>query len=452
MWNWLTWDLARWIGGGLLVLAALALTRVRSQFLPRLPWSLGWRVSWVFDRVLPGGVVRMIVGWLALALVVAGGVMTGLLWLLGWPSLPSGAAFGASQLLELLKIALAVVAGLGGVVLLAVNLRKQRVAEQEHDLAVERGEREKTQAFNERFGAAAEQLAHASSAVRLAGVYAMAGLADDWRAQQQVCVDVLCGYLRLSTEPDAPGEREVRAAILQVIREHTRPNRLRHWSHSNFDLSGVVFENADFSGLDFRGALVLDRADFTGALCSFEGTTFSGTLSCHGTDFLAERTTFANADFDRARAEFVGARFAGVADFSRIDLSSIAIDFYRVDFSSAKVDFSLAIVRGGTLRFDRCDFVSADLDLSGANVLLDEDEVTSGRIAVQRCRFEESTVDLRDGGRSPLLFWFVGSRFDRVEFSRGWAATGWLNLRDCELAGGTEIPDSWLRVPHTSSR
>ncbi|AXB46363.1 pentapeptide repeat-containing protein [Amycolatopsis albispora] len=452
MWNWLTWDVVRWIGGGALVLAALSLARIRGQFVPHWPgWLVRSGLGRAFDRVLPGGLTRMVVGWLLLALLVAGGVMTGLLWLLGWPSLPPGAAFTATQLLELLKIALAVVAGLGGVVLLAVNLRKQRVAEQEHELAVERGEREKTQAFNERFGAAAEQLAHASSAVRLAGVYAMAGPADDWSAKNQVCVDVLCGYLRLSTEPDAPGEAEVRAAILQVIREHTA-SRASGWTHLDFDFSGVTFENADFSGLTFEGSLVLDRADFTGALCSFEDTAFSGTLSCHGTDFLAERTTFANATFEHARAEFVGARFAGVADFSRIDLSSIAIDFYRVDFSEAKVDFSRATVRGGTLRFVRCDFVSAELDLSRANGMLYDDEVATGRITMQRCRFEESTVDLRDGSRSPLLFWIVRSRFDRVEFPGDRSGDAWLNLRDCELVGGTEIPEGWLRVRHASSR
>ena len=90
------------------------------------------------------------------------------------------------------------VAGFGGVVLLAVNYRKQRVAEDEHDLAVQRAEREVVQKFNERFGSAAEQLANESAAVRLAGVYAMAGLADDWVDKRQVCVDVLCGYFRIT--------------------------------------------------------------------------------------------------------------------------------------------------------------------------------------------------------------------------------------------------------------
>ncbi|QFU94578.1 pentapeptide repeat-containing protein [Amycolatopsis sp. YIM 10] len=368
MWNWLTWQAGAGIGGGLLLLAALVVAR-------------------------RGGIATTVLGWLVVALVVAGGVLTGLLWLLGWPSLPPGAAFGPPQLLELLKIALAVVAGLGGVVLLAVNLRRQRVTEKEHELAERHGHREATRAFNERFGVAAEQLAHASPAVRLAGVYAMAGLADGWSAQRQVCVGVLCGYLRVAPDPDETGEREVRAAVLKVIRERT--GRYGRWSLLTFDFSDVVFENADFSGLTFRGRVVFDRADFTGALTSFEGTRFSGKLSCHGTDFLAERTTFAKSVFRDAAAEFVGARFTGALDFYGSKLNSADVDFFRVDFSGVVADFSLLGVRDGTLRFNRCDFVTGLFDLSRANFATAEEFYSYNRIEVAYCRFERSTVDIR---------------------------------------------------------
>src|SRR5262249_1027495 len=51
--------------------------------------------------------------------------------------------------------------------------------------------------LNERFATAADQLGSDKPAVRLAGVYAMAGLADDWEENRQTCVDVLCAYLRM---------------------------------------------------------------------------------------------------------------------------------------------------------------------------------------------------------------------------------------------------------------
>ncbi len=78
----------------------------------------------------------------------------------------------------------------------------------------------------QRYTTAADQLGHEKAAVRLAGVYAMARLADDWIEQRQVCIDVLCAYLRMPYEPDPvsekhrEGEREVRFAIIRIIRDH----------------------------------------------------------------------------------------------------------------------------------------------------------------------------------------------------------------------------------------
>src|SRR6266496_4897676 len=60
--------------------------------------------------------------------------------------------------------------------------------------------------LNERFATAAGQLgSDKPPPVRLAGVYAMAGLADDWEENRQTCVDVLCAYLRIPYEPDPVG-------------------------------------------------------------------------------------------------------------------------------------------------------------------------------------------------------------------------------------------------------
>ena len=65
---------------------------------------------------------------------------------------------------------------------------------------------QRTRTLNERFATAADKLgSDKPPAVRLAGVYAMAGLADDWPENRQTCVDVLCAYLRLPYEPD-PGD------------------------------------------------------------------------------------------------------------------------------------------------------------------------------------------------------------------------------------------------------
>ncbi len=60
---------------------------------------------------------------------------------------------------------------------------------------------QRTRTLNERFATAAEQLGSDKPAVRLAGVHAMAGLADDWEENRHTCIDVLCAYLRMPYEP-----------------------------------------------------------------------------------------------------------------------------------------------------------------------------------------------------------------------------------------------------------
>lgn len=111
---------------------------------------------------------------------------------------------------------------------------------------------ERIQLLNERFATAAGLLAHPGPASRLAGVHAMAGLADDWVERRQTCIDVLCAYLRLpySTEPPetAPNgerlawqaDREVRHTVMRVIRDHLKGKKIGEsapWAGRDFDFS-----------------------------------------------------------------------------------------------------------------------------------------------------------------------------------------------------------------------
>jgi hypothetical protein len=67
-------------------------------------------------------------------------------------------------------------------------------------------ERAHAEGLAKRYQDAASQLGNANAAIRLAGVYSMARLADDWEHQRQTCVDVLCAYMRMSfqQEPSKP--------------------------------------------------------------------------------------------------------------------------------------------------------------------------------------------------------------------------------------------------------
>src|SRR5204862_2869778 len=106
---------------------------------------------------------------------------------------------------------------------------------------------QRTRTLNERFATAAGQLGEdRPPAVRLAGVYAMAGLADDWTENRQTCIDVLCAYLRLPYEPDPGGDapaderlafrasREVRHTVIRVITAHLRQGAAMSWQGLDF--------------------------------------------------------------------------------------------------------------------------------------------------------------------------------------------------------------------------
>jgi hypothetical protein len=91
-------------------------------------------------------------------------------------------------------------------------------------------EEQRTRTLNERFATAAGQLGDDKPpAVRLAGVYAMAGLADDWKQNRQTCVDVLCAYLRMPYEPD-PGQ-DARGSEWLAFRGQPRGPPHRHPGH-----------------------------------------------------------------------------------------------------------------------------------------------------------------------------------------------------------------------------
>src|SRR5215469_8245346 len=112
-------------------------------------------------------------------------------------------------------------------------------------------EEQHVRTLNERFGAAAGQLGtDKPPSVRLAGVYAMAGLADDWEDDRQTCIDVLCAYLRLGY-PQEPGsgveaqrafqdDREVLHTVIRVMGAHLRDGARVSWQGRDFDFTGVV--------------------------------------------------------------------------------------------------------------------------------------------------------------------------------------------------------------------
>ncbi|TWG15644.1 pentapeptide repeat-containing protein [Micromonospora taraxaci] len=384
------------------------------------------------------GIRRSIALAVATALLLVGGLIAAALGFAGWPGLERGATVTAATLFDLLKLVFAVVAGIGGVAALVVAYRRQRVAEHTNalaefahqlahaaDLRAEvtkalaeaadgrakiETDRNGVRLFNERFAKASEQLGSEKAAVRLAGVYAMAGLADDWRGGRQTCIDVLCAYLRMpytppsdtSDEIPVPGdgeapivdaetvraareEREVRHTVMRLIGRHLRlaEDDATSWCSYDFDFTGAVFDGGNFSGTTFSGGEVsFVGATFSGGRVFFDDATFSGGA-----------VYFDDATFSGGWTFFDGATFSGGPVF-----------FIRVAFSGGRVSFSGATFSEGA------SFV--DATFSGGQVFLD---------AVKIDRWASFNGATFSGGRvsSAGATFSEGASFTEATFSGG---------------------------------
>jgi uncharacterized protein YjbI with pentapeptide repeats len=258
----------------------------------------------------------------------------------------------------------------------------------------------------ERYTTAAEQLGHDQAAVRLAGVYALARLADDWAEQRQVCIDVLCAYLRMPYEPDPTalehkaGEREVRQTIIRVIRDHLQqPDTPTTWCEHNFDFTNAVFDGGNFSTSHFRGTVTFDGATFSGGTVDFHLASFSGgRITFDGATFSAGTVDFHFARFSGGTVTFDGARFSGgTVDFHLASFSGGAVDFRAATFSGGTVDFRAARFSGGTVDFH---FVS----FSGSTVDFDAATFSSGTVDFHLASFSGGTVTFNTAEFSGTLF------------------------------------------------
>ncbi|OBG79097.1 pentapeptide repeat-containing protein [Mycobacterium sp. E3305] len=173
--------------------------------------------------------------------------------------------------------AILAIIGVGGAAL--VSYRRQDTAEQTHSLETERHKLEsqrlqddRERELRSRFTTIAEQLS-GKSAIRLAGAYALAALADDWHRfgnddERQVCVSLMCAQLRREPEPDDPDSKEIRNTIIGIIRQHrprhSDPANESDWGSCKLDLDGADLTNSSgLFNINFDG-VYLSRANLSG--------------------------------------------------------------------------------------------------------------------------------------------------------------------------------------------
>ncbi len=322
--------------------------------------------------------------------------------------------------LELIKTTITVAGFVGAVLVGVYGYRKQRLVEGD-------AHRADAEQLARRYTTAAEQLGHEKAAVRLAGVYAMARLADDWDEQRQVCIDVLCAYLRMPYEPDTAsethreGESEVRYTVIRVIRDHLRePSSPTTWCGRDLDLSNTTFDGGDFRGAKFTaGEISFFGAKFTGGIVSFKGTEFTG----GGASFLA--------------AKFIG----GDISFSEVKFFGSEVSFKDAEFSGGNISFSDAEFTGGMVVFPDAKFTGGEVSFFGA-------KFAGGVLAFVGVKFSDGKV-LFDGAR------FIGGEisFDKAEY-----VSGRVSFDDVEFIGGRikwgpfKPPTAWTLLQERGQR
>ena len=281
---------------------------------------------------------------------------------------------------------------------------------------------QRTRTLNERFATAAEQLgSDKPAAVQLAGLYAMAGLADDWEENRQTCVDVLCAYLRLPYRPD-PGakdstyeqlafraSREVRHTVIRVITARLRDGAPVSWRDLSFDFTGAIFDGADFSSAMFSGGQVsFTSATFSGGRVDFTGATFSGgRVDFTRAKFSGGRVDFTRATFSGGRVDFTRATFSGgTVDFTGATFSG-GLVYFGATFSSGTVNFAYATFSGADVGFRDATFSGSKIDFTGATF-------SRGKVWFGRAMFSGGTVNFAFAA-------FSGSKvgFGRAAFSGG---------------------------------
>lgn len=270
-------------------------------------------------------------------------VYTALNWIWGQNGALSGWTLNGetSGPLERIKSSLVIIGGIGGVGYLVIKYRERS--------ASERGEAE------EKLLHAVQQLGESSAQVRIAGVYALANVADTYGDSYiQRVIDILCGYLRIdrtreglregsSTNDKSPSfiDGPVESTILSVLANHLRPShpKFHQWTLCSLDLHGATLtETADFSST-YIGEIDARNTRFSTALfehatfrrkANFEGSTFKRFANFKYTNFES-RTVFNDAVFKRyvdfsgnsdgertifvGEVEFEGTRFSNGVSF-----------------------------------------------------------------------------------------------------------------------------------------
>ncbi|MGI5330937.1 pentapeptide repeat-containing protein [Actinomadura nitritigenes] len=446
---------------------------------------------WPIKRALTVASVTAVAG-----LVV---VMTAVLAVLGFPHLQHTKALPLSQMLDVLKLVLGTVAGVGALFALVTAYRRQRLAEAAHDHAqrvdaIQQAHQERLarnaehdaaeRRITELYNAAAEQLGSDKAPVRLTALYTLERLANDNPQQRQTIVNIVCAYLRMpytppfagrlgpeeehrerarraaaryraardfrpipaepqTQGPDPHEEHQVRLTAQRLLTTHLQPDAEHHWADISLDLT-----SATLTGFTLTDCTV-HHADFSHTTLAgdtrFDGATFDGDTRFDGATFSGDtsfgKVTFSGrARFGRAsfsgRTWFVGASFSRIAWFGGASFAEEARFDEVTFFGEARFGRASFAEKA---RFDRTSF-SGDARFDGTAFAEDTGFVNatfSGDTWFSGAAFSGDTWF---GGAA----FSGGARFDEAAFSKATSFSGATFSRGASFGRAAFSGDTWF--------
>ena len=201
---------------------------------------------------------------------------------------------------EIVKIALTTVGGLGAVGYIVIRYRDSQASKRAE-------ERELSRMVDDKMQAAINQLGAEQASTRIAGVYALAEIADTHHGGQhngsrpdddyrQRIVDILCGYLRSDRErpttdengkpcKDGNYDKAVESTIIAVIRKHLQKKRSNEQGHQ---IVAQTLEDDQLwcaCSLDLHGAHIHETFDLSGATIQTSMNCDNIQLNCDNVQF-----------------------------------------------------------------------------------------------------------------------------------------------------------------------
>lgn len=372
-----------------------------------------------------------LLGAIAVWVVLAIGAFTALGWL--WGSGPYSSwqrvftNWSGNELrgepLELVKVSLTTIGGIGAVGYLVIKYRERA--------AIERNE------VDAKLLSAVQQLGSDSSQVRIAGVYALADVADTYGSSyHQRVVDILCGYLRTERGHWEPGGADdpqavkteanpkpryvttdgpVESTILGMLARHLRKSRTDTDSRRQGEQE-VEQEVADDQlwcdcKIDLHGAHLTERVRLDRITCRW--------VNAHGVRF-DDYLSMISSTFTES-VSFYGATFSGEVRFSRSRFQKFA-NFNKATFKNYAI------------------FAGASFE---------------GDARFRGIRYEESGYGKFSGARFNIGYWHTDPPIFSVSTPGKSVAelpdgAGWADFSD-ETPRNIDDPEIWNREDHASS-